>query len=199
MWRKSITFRLALYFGGASTAVLLAIGYLVGLSVERHFLELDHADLHGKMELVRHVLSKVQTPADVEALPERMGDALIGHDRVVGERHPAPRQDAVRYRWRGLPRGADRWRRQGARGADVRACLMGTRRSGLPRLREPGPDAPRRAAARLSWPLPSISPCTTRSWRASTRYSGWRSPPGSSAPRCSAGSPQGEAWHPSAR
>ena len=79
MWRKSITFRLALYFGGASTAVLLAIGYLVGLSVERHFLELDHTDLHGKMELVRHVLSKVRTPSDIEALPERMGDALTGH------------------------------------------------------------------------------------------------------------------------
>ena len=43
MWRKSITARLALYFGGASTAVLLAIGYLVGISVERHFLELDNA------------------------------------------------------------------------------------------------------------------------------------------------------------
>lgn len=82
MWRKSITFRLALYFGGASTAVLLAIGYLVGVSVERHFLALDRVDLHGKMELVRHVLTKVHTPADVEALPERMGDALTGHDSL---------------------------------------------------------------------------------------------------------------------
>lgn len=82
MGRKSITFRLALYFGGASTAVLLAIGYLVGVSVERHFLELDRADLHGKMELVRHVLSKVHTPSDIEALPERMGDALTGHDSL---------------------------------------------------------------------------------------------------------------------
>ena len=45
MWRKSITVRLALYFGSASTAVLLAIGYLVGMAVEQHFLELDRADL----------------------------------------------------------------------------------------------------------------------------------------------------------
>ena len=82
MWRKSITFRLALYFGSASTVVLLAIGYLVGISVERHFLELDRADLHGKMELVRHVLSKVHSPSDIEALPERMGDALTGHDNL---------------------------------------------------------------------------------------------------------------------
>ena len=82
MWHKSITFRLALYFGAASTAVLLAIGYLVGMSVERHFLELDRADLHGKMELIRHVLSKVHSPADVESLPERMGDALTGHESL---------------------------------------------------------------------------------------------------------------------
>ncbi len=82
MWRKSITYRLALYFGGASTAVLLAIGYVVGVFVERHFLELDHTELHGKMELVRHFLAKVHSPPDVEALPERMGDALTGHDSL---------------------------------------------------------------------------------------------------------------------
>lgn len=82
MWRRSITVRLALYFGGASTAVLLVIGYVVGISVERHFLELDHIDLLGKMELVRHVLSKVHAPSDIDALPERMNDALTGHESL---------------------------------------------------------------------------------------------------------------------
>ena len=82
MWRKSITFRLALYFGGTSTAVLLAIGYVVGVFVERHFLELDRTELHGKMELVRHVLEKVRSPADIAALPERMSDAITGHESL---------------------------------------------------------------------------------------------------------------------
>ena len=82
MWRRSITVRLALYFGGASTAVLLVIGYVVGISVERHFLELDHIDLLGKMELVRHVLSKFHAPSDIDALPERMNDALTGHESL---------------------------------------------------------------------------------------------------------------------
>lgn len=82
MWRKSITFRLALYFAGASTAVLLAIGYVVGLTVERHFLELDRTELHGKMELVRHVLAKMRSAADVVALPERMSDAFTGHQSL---------------------------------------------------------------------------------------------------------------------
>ena len=82
MWRKSITFRLALYFGGASTAVLLAIGYVIGIFVERHFLELDRHELHGKMQLVRHVLEKVHSPADIQALPERISDALTGHESL---------------------------------------------------------------------------------------------------------------------
>ena len=82
MWRKSITLRLALYFGCASTAVLLAIGYVVGMSVENHFLDLDRTELQGKVALVRHVLSKVHGPADVDALPERMSDALTGHDSL---------------------------------------------------------------------------------------------------------------------
>ena len=62
--------------------MLLAIGYLVGVSVQRHFLELDRGDLHGKMELVRHVLSKVHSPSDIAALPDRMDDALTGHDNL---------------------------------------------------------------------------------------------------------------------
>ena len=82
MSRKSITFRLALYFATASTVVLLAIGYLVGASVQRHFLELDRGDLQGKVELVRHVLSKVHSQSDIAALPNRMDDALTGHDNL---------------------------------------------------------------------------------------------------------------------
>lgn len=82
MWRRSITFRLALYFGVASTAVLLAIGFLVGHSVESHFVELDRMVLRGKLELVRHVLAKVHSPADIEALPGRMDDALTGHESL---------------------------------------------------------------------------------------------------------------------
>lgn len=76
---RSITLRLTLHFAAASIVVLLAIGYLVGNAVERHFIELDRMDLHGKIELVRHVLATTRTPTDVEGLPVRMGDALTGH------------------------------------------------------------------------------------------------------------------------
>jgi two-component system heavy metal sensor histidine kinase CusS len=82
MRRRSITFRLALYFAVASTVVLLAIGYLVTHSVDRHFVELDGNELYGKLALIRHVLAKTRTPVDLAALPERMDDALTGHDML---------------------------------------------------------------------------------------------------------------------
>ncbi len=79
MWRRSITLRLTLYFGVASAMVLLAIGYLVGVAVERHFVDLDKIELNGKMELVRHVLSKWPHDGNVATLADRMDDALTGH------------------------------------------------------------------------------------------------------------------------
>lgn len=79
MWRRSITLRLTLHFGIASAAVLLTIGYLVGVAVERHFVDLDRIEINGKMELVRHVLSKLAPDGDVATLADRMDDALTGH------------------------------------------------------------------------------------------------------------------------
>ena len=82
MRRKSLTSRLTLFFSVASTAVLLTIGYLVGVGVERHFFTEDRIELLGKLELVRHILAKVRSQADLEALPERMEDALTGHESL---------------------------------------------------------------------------------------------------------------------
>ncbi len=76
---KSITFRLTLFFSTASTAVLLVIGYLIGTLVQAHFEELDLEELSGKLELARHTLAKVRTPAGMAAISENLSDALVGH------------------------------------------------------------------------------------------------------------------------
>jgi two-component system heavy metal sensor histidine kinase CusS len=76
---KSITFRLTLFFSTASTAVLLVVGTLIGTLVEAHFEELDLMELNGKLELVRHTLAKVRTPADMAVVPQQLADALVGH------------------------------------------------------------------------------------------------------------------------
>jgi len=75
----SIALRLTLFFAIASTAVLLAVGYLVGAAVEWHFEEQDRIELDGKLELVRHALAKAKTRGDLDAIPQLFDDALVGH------------------------------------------------------------------------------------------------------------------------
>ena len=79
MQPRSITFRLTLLFSTASTAVLLVVGTLIGTLVETHFEEIDLNDLSGKLELVRHTLAKARAPSEVEIVPQRLADALVGH------------------------------------------------------------------------------------------------------------------------
>jgi len=89
MRRPSLTLRLTLLFGTASTAVLIVLGFLVGSSVQAHFVEMDREELLGKIELVRHTLAKLRTAEDFAAMPGRMDDALIGHPHL-GVRLSAP-------------------------------------------------------------------------------------------------------------
>ena len=88
---KSITSRLTLFFATASTFVLLVVGLLIGTLVESHFEEQDLMEINGKLELVRHALAKVHTPADLITVPQHLTDALIGHPdlsvTVIGPDH----------------------------------------------------------------------------------------------------------------
>lgn len=78
-WRRSITIRLTLLFALASTAVLLAVGTIIGIVVEIHFEEQDLVELQGKFELTRHALTKLHSKSDLEEFPQQLDDALIGH------------------------------------------------------------------------------------------------------------------------
>jgi two-component system, OmpR family, heavy metal sensor histidine kinase CusS len=82
MRRPSLTLRLTLLFAAGSTVVLVVLGYLVGVSVQQHFVEIDRDELLGKIELVRHILSKSRTAADFTAIPGRIDDAIIGHPHL---------------------------------------------------------------------------------------------------------------------
>lgn len=75
----SITRRLTLLFSLASSGVLLALGLVIASSVEKHFEEQDMEVLSGKMELARHTLEKLKSPADLENITELLDNSLIGH------------------------------------------------------------------------------------------------------------------------
>jgi two-component system heavy metal sensor histidine kinase CusS len=77
--RKSITFRLTLFFASVSTTVLLLLGLKIGSLVERHFEELDLELLSGKLELVSHVLERIHSDRELESLPLQLESALVGH------------------------------------------------------------------------------------------------------------------------
>jgi two-component system heavy metal sensor histidine kinase CusS len=80
--RKSLTLRLTLFFAGVSTAVLIAIGYVMGVAIEQHFVELDRADLETKKELVRHAVGRLRSPAELADLGRHLQEVLIGEPPV---------------------------------------------------------------------------------------------------------------------
>ena len=79
MWHRSLTLRLTLLFAATLAAVLVALGTVIGQAVEAHFEELDLMDINSKLEIARHTISRVHTPAELDAIPQELRDALIGH------------------------------------------------------------------------------------------------------------------------
>ena len=67
----SLTARLTLLFAAGSSVVLLALGWLISASIERHFEELDREALQAKQMLAQHAIARVSTPVELEGQPAR--------------------------------------------------------------------------------------------------------------------------------
>lgn len=77
--KNSITLRLTLLFVLASSAVLLALGFVIASSVEKHFVEQDMAVLTAKMELAREQLTQLKSEGDLAHLAHLMEHSLQEH------------------------------------------------------------------------------------------------------------------------
>lgn len=77
--RQSITFRITLLFAVVATLVLLVLGLLIEKSVDRHFVELDMELLSGKTDLTAHLLEQISVSTDMNLIPRKLEDALVGH------------------------------------------------------------------------------------------------------------------------
>ena len=75
----SLTARISLLFACCEVVVLLSLGWIVIRSVETHFLELDRQEIEGKLSLVRNLLARVSRPDELDAAPEQLDNALVGH------------------------------------------------------------------------------------------------------------------------
>ncbi len=77
--QPSITLRIALLFAVASSIIMLALGGFVGWSTDRHFEEIDAAELDSKLALIAYAVSEIRNPPSLGTLPNRLNDALVGH------------------------------------------------------------------------------------------------------------------------
>ena len=57
----------------------MLLGFLIRSSVENHFVEQDMELMTGKLDLVAHLLEKVQNKVDLDTLPGLLDDSLVGH------------------------------------------------------------------------------------------------------------------------
>ena len=64
--RYSLTTRLTVFFTLASGLVLIGLGTLVAISIDRHFVELDRDALRDKVHLTREVIGKSKSPQDLK-------------------------------------------------------------------------------------------------------------------------------------
>ena len=79
MLHQSITWRITFLFAALSSTVLITMGTIAGLSVERHFAEEDIVEIHGKLELIRYAFQKIQSVSELKSVPSQLNDALVGH------------------------------------------------------------------------------------------------------------------------
>lgn len=77
--RASITFRLSLLFAVASVLLLAGIGAYLYRSLEYRFAQRDTAELVGKVELVRYILSGTSSRQDVPARRQDFAHVVVGH------------------------------------------------------------------------------------------------------------------------
>lgn len=79
MKAPSLTARISLLFASAAALVLLAVGWVLALAVEAHFVDEDRHEIHGKFELIGHLLGKAHEQNQFDALAQQLDDALVGH------------------------------------------------------------------------------------------------------------------------
>jgi len=85
----SLTARLAILFATLAAVLLMTVGVLLERSVAAHFDELDHHELLSKLAAIEALFARTTTDEAFAVLPQRLDDALAGHDTVALRVHDA--------------------------------------------------------------------------------------------------------------
>lgn len=78
----SLALRLTVSIGSVITVLLLAFGWLIERSIDRHFVQQDVDELNAVIESVSQLLSEPERAAGDEALQRHLASAVSGHHNV---------------------------------------------------------------------------------------------------------------------
>lgn len=79
----SLTFRLTLMFSAVASVVFLAFGWIIGQSLDDHFVMEDYKELEVIATAVNQSLSDYQATEDITQVKQRFDDMLVGHHGAV--------------------------------------------------------------------------------------------------------------------
>ncbi len=78
----SLTLRLSILFALATVVLLAGIGAYLYRFLDIELMHRDHAELAGKVKLIRHHLAAINSLSQINAAPGRFRDAIIGHPHL---------------------------------------------------------------------------------------------------------------------
>ena len=79
----SIVLRTSLLYSTLTAAVVLLMGFVVHLSVDHHFADMDRLQIEGKLELIRNILNEANASTGSSDVHKQLDDALVGHHDLV--------------------------------------------------------------------------------------------------------------------
>lgn len=79
----SLTARLALAYGIATVAILIAVGTYLASALALQLQDRDEGELVSEVLLVRHLLREVRSEAEVRADTHRFADLAMGHEGLI--------------------------------------------------------------------------------------------------------------------
>jgi two-component system heavy metal sensor histidine kinase CusS len=82
-YRLSLTARLTALFAAGACVVLLALGWMIAGSIERHFEDLDRDALRAKLMLAQHVIERVATVQELQGVSAALRDVAVGHHDLL--------------------------------------------------------------------------------------------------------------------
>ncbi|GAB7542103.1 heavy metal sensor histidine kinase [Cupriavidus sp. 8B] len=79
----SLTARLALAYGAATVAILVAVGTYLASALAAQLQDRDESELVSEVLLVRHLLREVGSEAEIRADTHRFADLALGHEGLI--------------------------------------------------------------------------------------------------------------------